>query len=126
MTSLYITESGAYLRKRGGHVLVGRNNEVLLEVPLERIEDVTLVDSVQISSGLITEFLERNIPLSWLSGRGRFFGSLLSNGSIDIIKHQKQFELLQEEKLYFELAKKIIYAKVQVLSIVLRKFLQTS
>ena len=69
MTSLYITESGAYLRKRGGHVLVGRNNEILLEVPLERIEDVTLVDSVQISSGLITEFLERNIPLSWLSGR---------------------------------------------------------
>lgn len=66
MTSLYITESGAYLRKRGGHVLVGRNNEILLEVPLERIEDVTLVDSVQISSGLITEFLERNIPLSWL------------------------------------------------------------
>ena len=64
MTSLYITESGAYLRKRGGHVLVGRNNEVLLEVPLERIEDVTLVDSVQISSELITEFLERNIPLS--------------------------------------------------------------
>lgn len=107
MTSLYITESGAYLRKRGGHVLVGRNNEVLLEVPLERIEDVTLVDSVQISSELITEFLERNIPLSWLSGRGRFFGSLLSNGSIDIIKHQKQFELLQEEKLYFELAKRL-------------------
>lgn len=78
-----------------------------LEVPLERIEDVTLVDSVQISSGLITEFLERNIPLSWLSGRGHFFGSLLSNGSIDIIKHQKQFELLQEEKLYFELAKRL-------------------
>ena len=58
MTSLYITESGAYLKKRGGHVLVGRNNEILLEVPLERVEDVTLVDSVQISSALITEFLE--------------------------------------------------------------------
>lgn len=122
MTSLYITESGAYLRKRGGHVLVGRNNEVLLEVPLERIEDVTLVDSVQISSELITEFLERNIPLSWLSGRGRFFGSLLSNGSIDIIKHQKQFELLQEEKLYFELAKKIIYAKVHNQLTILRRY----
>lgn len=72
MTSLYITESGAYLRKRGGHVLVGRNNELLLEVPLERIEDVTLIDSVQISSELISEFLQRGIPLSWISGRGRF------------------------------------------------------
>lgn len=65
MTSLYITESGAYLRKRGGHVLVGRNNELLFEIPLERVEDVTLVDSVQISSELIGEFLQRDVPLSW-------------------------------------------------------------
>ena len=56
MTSLYITESGAYLRKRGGHVLVGRNNELLFEIPLERVEDVTLVDSVQISSELSPTF----------------------------------------------------------------------
>lgn len=122
MTSLYITESGAYLKKRGGHVLVGRNNEILLEVPLERVEDVTLVDSVQISSALITEFLERDIPLSWLSGQGRYFGSLLSNGSIDILKHQKQFALLQDAKLYFELAKKVIFAKVHNQLTILRRY----
>ncbi len=122
MTSIYITESGAYLKKRGGHVLVGRNNEILLEVPLERVEDVTLVDSVQISSALITEFLERNVPLSWLSGQGRYFGSLLSNGSVDILKHQKQFALLQDGKLYFELAKKVIFAKVHNQLTILRRY----
>ena len=67
MTSIYITENGAYLRKRGGHVVIGRNNEVLLEVPLERVNDVTVVDRVQVSSALVTELLERNVPLSWIS-----------------------------------------------------------
>lgn len=67
MTSIYITENGAYLRKRGGHVVIGRNNEVLLEVPLERVDDVTVVDRVQVLSALVTELLERNVPLSWIS-----------------------------------------------------------
>ena len=122
MTSLYITESGAYLRKRGGHVLVGRNNELLLEVPLERIEDVTLIDSVQISSELISEFLQRDVPLSWLSGRGRFFGSLLSNGSVDILKHEQQFALLQNDKFYFSLAQKVVFAKVHNQLTILRRY----
>ena len=67
MTSIYITENGACLRKRGGHVVIGRNNEVLLEVPLERVDDVTVVDRVQVSSALVTELLKRNVPLSWIS-----------------------------------------------------------
>ena len=67
MTSIYIAENGGYLRKRGGHVVIGRNNEVLLEVPLERVDDVTVVDRVQVSSALVTELLERNVPLSWIS-----------------------------------------------------------
>lgn len=67
MTSIYIAENGGYLRKRGGHVVNGRNNEVLLEVPLERVDDVTVVDRVQVSSALVTELLERNVPLSWIS-----------------------------------------------------------
>lgn len=122
MTSLYITESGAYLRKRGGHVLVGRNNEVLLEVPLERIDDVTLIDSVQVSSALITEFLERDIPLSWFSGMGRFFGSLLNSNSVDILKHKQQFDLLQDGKLYFALAQKVVFAKVHNQLTILRRY----
>ena len=122
MTSLYITESGAYLHKRGGHVVVGRNNEVLLEVPLERVEDVTVIDSVQVSSKLMTEFLERKIPLSWLSGAGKFYGTLLNSYSIDILKHKRQFELLDEQILYEALAKKVVLAKVHNQLTLLRRY----
>ena len=122
MTSLYITESGTYLHKKGGHVIIGRNNEVLLEVPIERLEDVTLIDSVHVSSALLTEFLERNIPMSWMSGMGRFYGSLISNTSIDVLKHQKQFELLQHNNFYFDIAKKVVFAKIHNQLTVLRRY----
>lgn len=122
MTSLYITESGTYLRKKGGHVVIGRNNEVLLEVPIERIEDITLIDSVHVSSALLTEFLERNIPMSWMSGMGKFYGSLISNTSVDVLKHQKQFELLDKEDFYFRLGQKITFAKIHNQLTILRRY----
>lgn len=122
MTSLYITESGAYLHKRGGHVVIGRNNEVLLEVPLERIEDVTLMDSVRISSKLLTEFMERNVPLSWLSGLGKFYGTLFDINSVDIFKQEQQFKLLEERNTYDAIAKKVVLAKVHNQLTILRRY----
>ncbi len=41
MTTLYVTESGSFIKRKGGHVIVGRNHEVLFEVPFESIDDVT-------------------------------------------------------------------------------------
>ena len=45
MTTLYVTESGSFIKRKGGHVIVGRNHEVLFEVPFESIDDVTVLDS---------------------------------------------------------------------------------
>jgi len=122
MTSLYVTEAGAFIKRKGGHVIVGRNNEVLFEVPLERIEDVSVIDSVHISSNLITEFLERGIPVTWLAGYGQYFGTLISTKTVDIIKQRTQFELLNDKSFYLELSRKIIIAKVKNQLTVLRRY----
>lgn len=52
MTSLYVTEGGSFIKRKGGHIIIGRNNEVMMEVPLEKIEDITVVDNVHIIMGL--------------------------------------------------------------------------
>lgn len=122
MTSLYITESGTYLRKQGGIVVVGRNNETIIEIPLEKLEDVTVVDSVQISSKLVCEFLEREIPLSWLSGVGKFFGTLLNSSFVDVNKHKKQFELYDDENFNLSMSRKVISAKVHNQLTILRRY----
>lgn len=77
-----------------------------MEVPLEKVEDVTVVDHVQISSNLLTDLIQRGIPITWLSGKGQYFGTLVNTQQVDIFKQQKQFELLLNGSFYFELAKK--------------------
>ena len=44
MTTLYVTESSSFIKRKSGHVIVGRNHEVLFEVPFESIDDVTVFD----------------------------------------------------------------------------------
>ena len=41
MTTLYVTESGLFFKRKDGHVIVGRYHEVLFEVLFESIDDVT-------------------------------------------------------------------------------------
>ncbi|MCI5709472.1 CRISPR-associated endonuclease Cas1 [Veillonella caviae] len=122
MSSLYVTEAGAYIRRNGGHVVIGRNNEILFEVPFERIEDITVFDTVHISSSLVTEFIEKGIPITWLSGYGKYFGTLINTNTIDIYKHKKQFDLLDNHEFRLALSRKIIRAKVRNQLTLLRRY----
>lgn len=64
MSFAYITEEGAYIEKRGGVFVVGRNREVVMEIPIETLDGLVLIGSVQVSSRAIVEFLrlERRPP----------------------------------------------------------------
>ena len=72
----YITEEGAYIQKRGGNFVIGRNNECVMEIPEEVLESLTLIDSVQVSSQAMVELLRLGVPVTWLSSTGFFFGRL--------------------------------------------------
>lgn len=122
MSSLYVTEAGSFIKRNGGHVVVGRNNEVLFEVPLERIEDITVFDTVSITSSLVTDFIEREIPITWLSGYGKYFGTIINTNTIDINKHKKQFDLLDNHEFRLAMSRKIIRAKVRNQLTILRRY----
>ena len=122
MSSLYVTEAGSFIKRNGGHVVVGRNNEVLFEVPLERIEDITVFDTVSITSSLVTDFIERGIPITWLSGYGKYFGTIINTNTIDINKHKKQFDLLDNHEFRLAMSRKIIRAKVRNQLTILRRY----
>lgn len=76
MSWIYVTEAGARLGLREGRYVISREHEVLAEVPNEIVEGVTVIDAVQVSSRAIVDFLERDIPVTWLSTTGKFFGRL--------------------------------------------------
>lgn len=122
MTTLYVTESGSFIKRKGGHVIVGRNHEVLFEVPFESIDDVTVFDSVHISSSLLTDFISNGIPVTWLSGYGKYFGTLINTNTVDIHKHQRQFTIRGDKEFCLALSKKLINAKINNQLTILRRY----
>lgn len=122
MTSIYITEHGAFLHKKGGKLVIDKDDAALMEVPLELVEDITIVNTAQISASLITECFAKNIPVSWISTSGNLIGSLSSHESMDILKHKQQFDLLAQERFYFKVAQEVVSVKTHNQLTLLRRY----
>ncbi|MBM6726850.1 CRISPR-associated endonuclease Cas1 [Megamonas funiformis] len=122
MASIYINENGAYLHKKGGRLIIEKDDIIIKEIPLELVEDITVVNTTQISSALITECFAKDIPIFWISSSGNLLGSLYSPKNIDIFKHKQQFELLSDKNFYFQLAQNTVYAKIHNQITLLRRY----
>ena len=105
MSYVYITEDGARIQKKGGKFLVGRNLEILFEIPEESLDGLVLIGSVQVSSQAMISLLQLGIPVTWISGTGKFFGRLESTSHVQVFKQQKQV-VLQDSPLFLELSRK--------------------
>lgn len=117
----YITEEGAYIQKRGGNFVVGRNNECVMEIPEEVLESLTLIDSVQVSSQAMVELLRLGVPVTWLSRTGFFFGRLESTRHVNVFRQESQI-LMKGSGFYLRMGKKVIGAKVHNQLTVLRRY----
>src|ERR1017187_10106802 len=73
---LYLTEQGAVLRKAGDRFLVEKDDEVLLDLPYHKLENVLLFGNVQVTTQALAELLEKGVALSLFSRQGQFRGSL--------------------------------------------------
>lgn len=121
MSFVYITEEGAYIKKKENKFIVGRNLETIMQIPAGTLEGLVLIGSVQVSSQAMVELLEREIPVTWISSMGKFFGRLESTRHVNVFKHKKQI-LMQDSPISLEFAKMIILAKVHNQIIVLRRY----
>ena len=121
MSFVYITEDGAFIRKRGGSFIVGQNDQELMEIPEAVLDGLVIIDSVQVSSRAMVEFLRLGIPVTWLSRRGAFFGRLESTRHVNVFRQEKQV-LQRGGPFYLALAKKCIAAKIHNQLTILRRY----
>lgn len=120
MSFVYITEEGARIQKRKGRFIVGRNLEVMFEIPEETLEGLVLIGSIQVSSQAMIELLRLGIPVTWISRTGKFFGRLESTSHVNVWKHRKQV-LLEDSPFLLKIARHAIMAKVHNQLTVLRQ-----
>lgn len=123
MSFLYVYERGAKIGLQDNCIVVESEKEnIKRSLPVEGVESIIIFGDASLSSSSVREFMERDINLTWLSSRGRFFGRLESTRNVDIHRQRRQFACGEDESFCLALSKIIITAKIKNQITVLRRY----
>lgn len=76
MGTLYVTQDDSFIGKTDERLTVRVKKQVLLDVPLIKVDGVVVLGRATVSPAVVIELLERKIALSFLTHTGRYLGRL--------------------------------------------------
>lgn len=112
MPNLYVTEPGAMVEKEYERLLVTRKGEVLLDVPLIKVEAVVLVGPVGITTPALAALLDRGIGLALLSEAGELRGRLVGDRLTSPDLRRAQYSRSADAAFCQEVARACVRAKL--------------
>ncbi len=125
MTCLYITEQGSRVSVEQGKFIIETKDGEKKYTPKETVESIIIFGAVSMSAHCQKECLEKNIRVSFLSTRGKYFGKLEStNTSISGFRLKKQVYLSDDINNTLLFSKKIINAKINNQLVVLKRYIK--
>lgn len=96
MGTVYISTNDAFIGKTDERLRVRAQKETLLDVPLIKVDGVVVLGRATVSPAALIELLERKIPLSFLTGTGRFLGRLEPELNKNIFVRSAQWQAAGE------------------------------
>ena len=84
MTTLYVTDQGAYVRVQHKQFQVFFKEELKISVPVNRVTHIVLFGCSNLSHGAVSLCLLHKIPVLYLSSKGRYFGQLQTTGQAQV------------------------------------------
>jgi CRISP-associated protein Cas1 len=112
MTTLYVTDQGAYLSVKNQQFLVYYQGELRIKVPVNRVSNVVLFGCCNVSHGAASMALRRRISVMYLSQKGRYFGRLQVEGEAKVEYLMRQVECCQNVDFTRTQAEVIVTAKI--------------
>lgn len=113
MGTVYITEQDAFIGKTDERLNVRANKKTLLDVPLIKIDGVVVMGRATVSPSLLSELLERKIPLSFVTRTGRYLGCLEPEVSKNIFVRAAQWRAAGETEQALQIVQGFIRGKLK-------------
>ena len=79
--TLYITEQGSTLSRKGERLVVEKSGETLADIPASKVVRVFIFGNVSLTTPAIAYLLKAGKDVAFLSNRGRYYGRLISSES---------------------------------------------
>lgn len=113
MGTVYITQEDAFIAKTDERLNVRAEKKTLLDVPLIKVDGVVILGRATVSPAAITELLERKIPLSFLTGTGRYLGRLEPELTKNIFVRSAQWQASGETEKALHAVKGFVRGKLK-------------
>ncbi len=113
MATLYVTEQGARIEKEYRRLLVTKEDEVLLRVPLSRVSDVVLVGWTGATTPALLALLDAGIELAFVSRSGTLRGRLTPPMAKNIPLRHKQYQRALDDGFCLEIGRAIVGGKLR-------------
>jgi CRISPR-associated protein Cas1 len=91
MGTLYLTTPDTIVHKVDERLQVRQNKEVVLDLPLLKIEQVVALGRVTLTAALVDELMQRKIGVSYLRPSGRFVARLEPEMSKNVLLRSAQY-----------------------------------
>jgi CRISPR-associated endonuclease Cas1/group II intron reverse transcriptase/maturase len=121
MSTLYISDQGAYLKVQQQQFQVFHQQQLRCSVPINRVSHVVLFGCCTISHGAVSLALQHRIPVMYLSSSGRYFGRLQTAGQAKVEYLSQQVLHSQDPTFVLAQAQSIVIGKLHNSRVVLQR-----
>lgn len=110
--TLYLNTAGTWVGRKGGTLTVKEDGNLIGEFRLKDLHHVALFGPVQISTAAVQTLCEEEIPLTYFSTGGWFYGLTRGHTLKNVFTRIEQFRLAADPTGALAIARQFIYGKI--------------
>jgi CRISPR-associated protein Cas1 len=110
---LYVNTPGVSVTKKGETVVVREHGDTLAEVRIKDLHHLAVFGAAQISTALVQTLCECEVPISYFSMGGWFYGLTRGHGLTNVFTRIRQFARAAEPWQALPLARLFVYGKIR-------------
>ena len=112
LNTLYVTQPDTYLALDGENVVVRKDNEELMRLPLHNLEGIVAFGYTGASPALMGACASRGIDLCFLTPNGRFLAHVTGEVRGNVLLRHRQHQIYDDEQDSLAIAKNMIAGKI--------------
>src|SRR5208337_2267663 len=109
---LYLQEPGAHIGRRAEHLVVTIDGKQTNRIPMASIRQVVIFGNVQVSTQVLHILAEQEIPVSYLTGYGKFVASVMPSPPKNVALRAHQYRAFADPAVTLGLSRSIVAAKI--------------
>lgn len=118
---LYVDTPGAFVRKRGGRLVMELEGEEVASRRLIDISHLAVLGNVTVGAAAVRACMERDVPILWFTSGGWFSGYTVPHGGSWVARRQAQYDIARDRGSSLAFATAFVAGKIKNQRTLLRR-----